>query len=151
MKNLLSTIVMAIVLVSFSVVGCEKKKDAAQNADTTAPAGTTLSVDSTSKGTDVKVEPKSHDFVGTATSVDPKTMMITIKHEKIDDYKDASTSQFKLADSGMIEYVELNTPVDYTVEIVGDQALITGMETADEDDMSDASDTTVKRDTAVLK
>ena len=112
---------------------------------------TKLNVDSNSKGVEgVSVPEKNFEFDGTPTALDKGSMMLTITHEAINDYKAAGTDQFKLADSGMVEFVELNTPAHYTIEVVGDQAMIKAWEDVGDVDVDNAPGGNPK-DTAVVK
>jgi hypothetical protein len=134
MKRVLRSVAMAIALVGFAgVTGCDKDAGDNDHADSTAME-TGIDVDSSAAGgTEVSVDgDKDYTFEGTATGVSGD--MVTINHEEIDGYKPAGTNSYKLADKEMAQYVEKGERMEFTMKVVGDQAMITAMETADIDD-----------------
>lgn len=144
MKRVLMSIATAIALVGFAgMTGCDGDGAGDNDADSTAmhdSAG--IDVDSGIGGTEVSVETdKDFKFDGTASSVSGD--MVTIDHEEIDGYKAAGTNTYKLADKEMAQYVEKGERMSFTLKVVGDQAVITGMENADDDDdeVNDSIDT----------
>lgn len=140
MKRTLATVAAAITIVgSITISGCGKDGGEYGNGDSTAMHDSSkLDVDSGADGaTEVSVEQRTFDFEGTVTAVEGD--MVTIDHKAIGDYKPAGSDKFKLSKTEMAEFVEKGEPMQFTIEVVGDQALVTVMETAE--DADDAADT----------
>ena len=134
MKRVLTSIAMAIALVGFiGITGCDADGDR-DDADSLTIDSGGIDVDSGVGGTEVKVDDsdKDYTFEGTATGVSGD--MVTIDHEEIDGYKPAGSNSYKLADKEMAQYVEKGERMEFKLKVVGDQALITAMETSDDDD-----------------
>lgn len=133
MKRVFTSIATAIVLAGFmGITGCDNGGGGDNDADSVATLDTSgVDVDSGVGGTEVSAQEREFEFDGTAVSVSGD--MVTIDHEEIGDYKPAGSNQFKLADAEMAQYVEKGQRMNFTVKVTGDQALVVGMESADDD------------------
>src|SRR5688500_6072675 len=141
MKRAFTSIAIAIAVVGFAgITGCGDDAGDNDAADTTAMHdSSTIDADSGVGGaSEVSADKRQFNFDGTATKVEGD--MITIDHEEIGDYKPAGSNTFKLADKEMAQFIEQGEKMQYTIEIVGDQPLITVVETI-EDDGDDDLDT----------
>jgi Cu/Ag efflux protein CusF len=98
---------------------------------------TVASTSATSPGT-TPAEPgagevKSYTFHGVVTAIDEAGNMITVDHEKIDDYMEAATMPFKVADPAILKEVKVGDSTHFTLRVAGDQALITKVQKGHEE------------------
>jgi hypothetical protein len=137
MRDSIKSLALAMLLICFVAVSGCAKKEGAGGTDTTAAkmdTGTKMEVDTSGKKTEVSVETKSYDFDGTATAVDAANGTVTINHEAIEGYKPAGSDTFKLGNEGMAEFIDKDMKMHYTIEVTGDQAVVSAFEDADEDE-----------------
>lgn len=134
MKPILTSIAAAIAMAGLvGVAGCGDDAGDPDGADSTAMHDTSgVDIDSGAGGTEVSANEREYEFDGTAASVSDG--MVTIDHEAISDYRPAGSNSYRLADAEMAQYVEKGERMHFTLKVTGDQAVITGMETAEDDD-----------------
>ena len=150
MTRVLTPVAIAIALLgSFGIAGCDGEAAGDRGAgDTTAIDTSGVRADSGIGGTEVTAVEREYQFEGRATSVSGDT--VTIEHEEIGEYRPAGSSSFKLAGAEMAQYVETGERMHYTLKVTGDQAIITGMETAEEEERDGSLDA-IRRDTSGRK
>jgi hypothetical protein len=140
MKNTLGLSALAMVFaLALSFTACDNEAGDADDKDTVGE----LKVDSNANGADVTADQKEFEFDGTVSSISGD--MVTVQHEKIGDYKDSGSSSFKLAHSDMAQYVKAGERKHFTLQVAGEEALITTIEDLDGDDGDTSA---ARRDTA---
>lgn len=112
-------------LVTLSSCGGDRgasQNGAAAGADTSAPST------ATAPATPAPAEPAAavRDFVfhGTPKAIDTAAGTVTIDHEKIGDYMEATTSAFKVSDPAILSQVKVGHETHFTLRVAGDRALV---------------------------
>lgn len=134
MYRIPALIVMVIALIGLSgITSCEKSDDQHPGADSAAVAMDTsgVKVDSGMGGTTVSTTERDYDFAGTISAVDGD--MVTIQHEEIKDYRPAGSDSYKLAHPDMAQYIKAGDSIEATLQVTGDQAVITEIQKEDKD------------------
>jgi hypothetical protein len=139
MKRVLTSVAMAIALVGFiGIAGCDNDAGDNDGVDSTAVDTSSIDVDSGLGGSsEVSADEREYEFDGTVKSVSGD--MVTVDHEAISDYKPAGTNSYKLASSEMAQYVKKGERMSFKMKMTGDQAVITQVETASDDDDGDSA------------